>query len=101
VEDGFDDVLFMNERDEVTEGAISNLFVEKDGRWLTPPLLCGVLPGVFRRYLLETRPNTREQILKMHDIETADALYLCNSLRGLRRVHLSADHDVTPGGASA
>lgn len=88
-QDGFDDVLFMNERDEVTEGAISNLFVEKNGRWLTPPLHCGVLPGVFRRHLLETRPEAEERILRLQDIETADALYLCNSLRGLRRVQLA------------
>ncbi len=35
--EGFDDVLFLNRRGEVTEGAISNVFVEKGGRWFTPP----------------------------------------------------------------
>jgi para-aminobenzoate synthetase/4-amino-4-deoxychorismate lyase len=91
VAEGFDDVLFMNERDEVTEGAISNLFIEIGGLWLTPPVRCGLLPGVFRRHLLESRPNTQERILRMEDIENADVLYLCNSLRGLRRVYLQGD----------
>jgi para-aminobenzoate synthetase / 4-amino-4-deoxychorismate lyase len=86
--EGLDDVLFMNEREELTEGAISNLFVEKDGIWLTPPITCGVLPGVFRRHLLETLPNVQERVLRVEDVQAAEAIYLCNALRGLRRVHL-------------
>ena len=43
--DGFDDALFLNLRGEVTEGAISNIFIEKDGRWFTPPVECGLLPA--------------------------------------------------------
>jgi para-aminobenzoate synthetase/4-amino-4-deoxychorismate lyase len=96
VADGFDDVLFLNQRDEVTEGAITNLFVEKDGEWLTPPVECGVLPGVLRRHLLQTRPNAREMILRIGDIESADALYIGNSLRGLHRVRLHAAGPLTP-----
>ncbi len=57
--DGFDDALFLNLRGEVTEGAISNVFIEKDGRWFTPPVECGLLPGVFRRHLLATRHGHR------------------------------------------
>jgi para-aminobenzoate synthetase/4-amino-4-deoxychorismate lyase len=83
---GFDDVLFCNERDEVTEGAISNLFVRIEGRLCTPPLACGVLPGVFRRHLLEAVPRAEERILKLTDLHAADEIYLCNSVRGLRRI---------------
>ncbi|HEY0309375.1 MAG TPA: aminodeoxychorismate synthase component I [Acidobacteriaceae bacterium] len=88
--EGFDEVLFLNERGEVTEGAISNLFIERDGRLLTPPVASGLLPGVFRRHLLETDPRAEEQVLTLDDLRTADAVYLCNSLRGLRRVDLTA-----------
>jgi para-aminobenzoate synthetase / 4-amino-4-deoxychorismate lyase len=83
---GFDEVLFCNQRDEVTEGAISNIFVRIEGRLYTPPLACGVLPGVFRRHLLEAVPRAEERILKLADLEAADELYLCNSVRGLRRI---------------
>ena len=86
--DGFDDVLFFNLRGEVTEGAISNVFIEKDGRWFTPPIDCGLLPGVYRRHLLETRPEIEERVLFEEDLRTADAIYLANAVRGLRRVSL-------------
>ncbi len=86
VDAGFDDVLFLNQSGEVTEGAISNIFVEKDGRWLTPPVDCGLLAGVYRRHLLETRADVEERVLSLDDLRGADAIYLCNAVRGLRRV---------------
>ena len=88
VRDGFDDVLFLNLKDELTEGAISNVFVEKDGRWFTPPIECGLLPGVYRRHLLESRPEIEERVLSLDDLRTADAIYLCNAVRGLRKVKI-------------
>ena len=84
---GYQDVLFLNERGEVTEGAISNVFIEKDGRWLTPPVACGLLPGIYRRHLLETKPAD-EKTLQMEDLTSADAVYICNAVRGCRRVIL-------------
>jgi para-aminobenzoate synthetase/4-amino-4-deoxychorismate lyase len=84
--EGFDELLFINENGELTEGAISNLFLERAGKLLTPPLACGLLPGVYRRHLLETRPNAEERVLTLADLRTADAVYLCNSVRGLRAV---------------
>ena len=85
---GFDDVLFFNLLGELTEGAISNIFVEKDGRWFTPPVECGLLAGVFRRHLLETRPEIEERVLHEEDLRTADAIYLTNAVRGLRKVEI-------------
>jgi para-aminobenzoate synthetase/4-amino-4-deoxychorismate lyase len=87
--DGFDEVIFLNERDEVTEGAISNIFIRRGGELLTPPLSSGILPGVFRRHILETNAASKEATLTLHDLESADAIYLCNSLRGMREVKLS------------
>jgi para-aminobenzoate synthetase/4-amino-4-deoxychorismate lyase len=83
---GFDEVIFMNDREEVTEGAVSNIFIEQSGRWLTPPLASGVLPGVFRRHMLKTRPAAEERVLSIADLRSADAVYVCNALRGLRKV---------------
>jgi para-aminobenzoate synthetase/4-amino-4-deoxychorismate lyase len=89
VDAGFDDVLFMNLAGEVTEGAISNVFVEKDGMWLTPPVECGLLAGVYRRHLLETQARVEEQVLHPEDLQRADAVYLCNAVRGARRVEIA------------
>ena len=88
---GFADILFFNTRGELTEGAISNVLIEKDRRWYTPPVSCGVLPGVYRRHLLETRVDLAEKILALDDVKNADAVYLCNAVRGLRRVNVAAD----------
>jgi para-aminobenzoate synthetase/4-amino-4-deoxychorismate lyase len=88
---GFDDVLFFNLRGELTEGAISNVFIEKSGRLLTPPIECGLLAGVYRRHLLETRPDIKEHVLREEDLRHADAIYLTNALRGMRRVEIDWD----------
>jgi para-aminobenzoate synthetase / 4-amino-4-deoxychorismate lyase len=96
---GFDEVIFQNERGEITEGAISNVFIKKSGKLHTPPLTCGVLPGVFRRHLLETDPNAEEKILTVEDLKAADAVFLCNSVRGLREVK-SVCFDAVPAACS-
>ncbi len=88
---GFADVVFLNKRGEVTEGAISNVLIKKDSRWYTPPVSCGVLAGVYRRHLLETRADLEEKILTLEDLRNADAVYICNAVRGLRRVNVSVD----------
>jgi para-aminobenzoate synthetase/4-amino-4-deoxychorismate lyase len=83
---GYQDAIFLNCDGHVTEGAISNIFVEKDGRWFTPPIACGVLAGIYRRHLLETRSDIEERILTVEDLKAADGVYLSNAVRGLRRV---------------
>ncbi len=83
---GLADVLFSNELGQVTEAGNSNVFVELDGELLTPPLSAGLLPGVYRELVLETRREAREQVLTAGDVYRADAVFLCNSVRGWRQV---------------
>ncbi|MCA7923278.1 bifunctional anthranilate synthase component I family protein/class IV aminotransferase [Burkholderia cenocepacia] len=79
---GFD-MLFVNERGEVTEGGRSNLFVKLDGQWVTPPLVSGVLPGVMRGVLLDDPAvGAKERVLTLGDVLNADELMICNALRG-------------------
>lgn len=84
---GFDDVVFMNERDEVTECAIHNLMVERHGVFVTPAVSCGLLPGVFRQHLMMSRPEICEAILTLGDVLAADKVFIFNSVRGLTPVH--------------
>lgn len=79
------DLVFMNERGEIAEGARSNVFVERAGRLLTPPLSSGALPGVLRAHLLE-QGKAREAVLYPADLQ--DGLLLGNALRGLVPVRL-------------
>lgn len=79
---GFD-MLFVNERGEVTEGGRSNVFVKLDGAWMTPPLSCGVLPGVMRGVLLDDPAvGAQARVLTLDDVLNADELMICNALRG-------------------
>ncbi len=86
---GFCDVIFTNKNNEVTEGAISNIIIKKNKLYYTPPINCGLLGGVYRRYLFEhsTLP-LRERVLYKKDIIKADKIFICNSVRGLVEVML-------------
>lgn len=85
---GYVDAIFLNERGEVTEGAISNVFLRRDSELLTPPVRCGLLDGVYRGHVLETRRDVREEIVCVEDLYAADAVYLCNAVRGMWEVAL-------------
>ena len=83
------DALFLNTRGEVCEGARSNVFIERGGILLTPPLSCGLLPGVMRRHLLESG-RALECVLTLDDLQGAPAIYMANALRGLIPVSMRA-----------
>jgi para-aminobenzoate synthetase/4-amino-4-deoxychorismate lyase len=79
---GVDEVIYLNERGELTEGSFTNIFIERDGTLLTPPLSAGLLPGTLRAELI-AEGRARESILTLDDLAAADAVYLGNSVRGL------------------
>jgi para-aminobenzoate synthetase/4-amino-4-deoxychorismate lyase len=81
---GLFDRVFTNERGELTEGTISNIFLEIDGELVTPPVFSGLLNGTFRQDFME-HGNAREQVLYPDDLKKAQAIYLGNSVRGLLR----------------
>ena len=80
VHGGCDEILFTDAAGFLTEGSYSNVFVEKDGVYHTPPLARGLLPGVLRAELIETG-QAIEADLRPDDLAHG---FLCgNSLRGL------------------
>lgn len=80
---GFD-MLFFNERSELTEGGRSNVFIKQDGRWFTPPLAAGVLPGIMRAVLLmDPAWAVREKTLTLAELYDAEKIVVCNALRGI------------------
>lgn len=85
--EGVDELLFLNERGELCEGTITNLFVTlRDGRRVTPPLSSGVLPGVQREIALEN--GYEEQVITADMLQTAESIQMGNSLRGFIEVTL-------------
>jgi para-aminobenzoate synthetase/4-amino-4-deoxychorismate lyase len=85
---GFDDVILWNERGEVTEVTIANLAVRLAGRWCTPPLDCGLLPGVERARLIEAG-RLVERVIRVDELTDAHGLAVLNSLRGWRDAELA------------
>lgn len=85
--DGVDDVIIWNEREELTETTIYNLFLDIDGELLTPPLSSGLLPGTYRRYLLD-HAKAKEAVLYKSDLTRAARILVANSVRGLREASL-------------
>jgi para-aminobenzoate synthetase/4-amino-4-deoxychorismate lyase len=83
----YDDVLLYNERGEATEFTIGNLVVEMDGRFYTPPIVCGVLPGTFRAHLLETG-QVEERLIQVEEVWGCAGIFRVNSVRKWQRVTL-------------
>jgi para-aminobenzoate synthetase/4-amino-4-deoxychorismate lyase len=77
---GTDEVIFCNERGEITEGARSNIFVARERIFLTPPLDAGLLDGRLRTELI-AKGRAREAVLTPEDLK--GEVYFGNSLRGL------------------
>lgn len=93
-ESGAPEVVFVDEPGFVTEGSWSNVFVEREGQLLTPPLALGLLPGVLRAELIE-KGRAVESHLRLADLD--DGFFIGNSLRGLIPARL-ADAAASPIG---
>ncbi len=77
---GYDDVLLWNEQGELTETTMANIVVAQGGELVTPPLSCGLLPGVMRRELLR-QGVIREATLHRDDLAAGASFWLINSVR--------------------
>ena len=80
------EVLFVDPDGFLTEGSFTNLFVERGGQLLTPPLARGLLPGVLRARLL-AEGKAFEADLTAGDLRSR--FLLGNAVRGLMRAALA------------
>ena len=93
---GADEVIYLNENGELAEGSRTTIFLERDGKLLTPRLAAGVLPGTLRAALID-EGRAVEARLTIQDINGPGEIYLGNSVRGLVRAEplvprLAIDH---------
>ena len=87
--EGLFDYIFCNNAGEVTEGCITNIIIYLEGEYRTPPVASGLLPGVMREHLLaESVVPVVEKALSRQDVLSAEAIFVCNSVRGLVRVKM-------------
>jgi branched-chain amino acid aminotransferase len=101
--EGFDEVMLLNERGEVSECTSANIFAVKNGKVLTPPLNSGCLEGVTRGILMEVAPeagvSVAEQSLRPEDLYSADEVFISSTNRNLIGVGEIAGHKIarSPG----
>ncbi len=86
---GFYDVIFCNKRGEITEGAITNIYLEKDGTKYTPPLKSGLLNGTVREKLLK-QGKVKEKTLYPEELKDAGSVFISNSVIGLKRTKVKS-----------
>lgn len=78
----FFDVIYCNSDDEVCEGSRSNIYIlDAAGVWLTPPVRCGLLPGVQRQALLDAG-RVQEARFSRNELMNARGVRVSNALRG-------------------
>ena len=78
---GVFDTVLWNEAGEITEGTFGNLALLLDGRWVTPPLYCGLLGGVGRAVALR-EGRVQEAVVRLDDLVRVQGWAFINSLRG-------------------
>jgi branched-chain amino acid aminotransferase len=101
--EGFDEVVLLNERGEVSECTAANIFVVKGDKVLTPPLNSGCLEGVTRGVLTEVAAEAGtsvvEQILRLDDLYAADEVLVTSTNRNVIGVSEIAGRKIGSGDA--
>jgi branched-chain amino acid aminotransferase len=101
--EGFDEVVLLNERGEVSECTAANIFAVKNGKVMTPPLSSGCLEGVTRGVLMEiageANTNVVEQTMKVEDLHSADEVFMTSTNRNVIGVKEIAGHMIADGKA--
>jgi 4-amino-4-deoxychorismate lyase len=84
-EEGFHEVVFLNNENEITEGSMTNLFFVKENKIYTPLIECGLLAGVLRSWII----NNYEVIqghYTLEEVKKSDGVFVTNSLVGIMKV---------------
>ncbi len=99
--EGFDEVVLLNERGEVSECTAANIFAVKGGKAITPPLSSGCLEGVTRGILMEIASEAStsvvEQTMRLEDLYGADEVFVTSTNRNVIGVKEIAGHAIADG----
>jgi len=84
---GEQEIIYHNKSGELLETSIGNLVLKIAEKLYTPPIELGILSGIYRQHLLETG-QIEEKVLTLADLAQAEAIYGCNTVRGLYELSL-------------
>jgi branched-chain amino acid aminotransferase len=86
-DEGADEVIFLDTEGHVSEASASNIFIVSGAALVTPPLSCGVLPGITREAMIELAATIGVQVMERpvspSELSGADEAFLTSSLRGI------------------
>jgi branched-chain amino acid aminotransferase len=103
--EGFDEVVLLNERGEVSECTAANIFAVKGEKLVTPPLNSGCLEGVTRGILMEIASEAGtsvvEQTMRLEDLYGADEVMMTSTNRNVIGVKEIAGHTIADGTTGA
>lgn len=98
-DEGFHDSILFNEKNEITETAVSNLAFYIGGEWVTPPITSGILPGVIRAIAIE-ECKVRVRPVHVSEIPEVESGFLLSSLRIAQPISHIGDMKLKIGDAS-
>lgn len=88
--EGYDEIIFLNTKNYLAEGAVSNVFFVKNNKIYTPSVKSGILPGIIRGFLIDNIETIGYNILEgdftKEDILNSDGAFLTNSLMGIMKI---------------
>jgi len=98
--EGFDDCLLFNRKNEVTETAVANVAFLIEGSWVTPPITAGILPGVMRAIAIE-ECDVKVRTVHISEIGEVESAVMLSSLRVIQPVSHIGDMKLLLGDATA
>lgn len=78
--------IMLNQKSQIVEGCMSNIFVNIDNQWLTPPMDNAGVDGVVRQWLLSMVDKISVEVIPLKELASAQAICFSNSLSGFREV---------------
>lgn len=98
---GADDAILLNTKGHVTGTTIGNIFLVEEGCLITPPITDGTLDGVTRQKIIELAEAEFHEPVKIEPIlpdrlETAEFVFMTNSLLGMRELHINKNKSQPP-----
>ena len=98
-DEGFDDSILFNAKNEITETAVSNLVFRIDGAWVTPPITSGVLPGIVRAVAIE-ECGVSVRPIHISEVPEIQSGFLLSSLRIVQPIAFIGDMKLEIGQSS-
>ena len=98
-DEGFDDSILFNAKNEITETAVSNLIFHIDGAWVTPPITAGVLPGIVRAVAIE-ECGVSVRPIHISEVPEIQSGFLVSSLRIAQPIAFIGDMKLEIGQSS-